>query len=103
MVVTEVDDWTWWTSIGGDLADQVPDEIWDAALETALDPSTQAITDELIPDEDTLIDAAELAYADDSWGDDDVAGVFHGDSPVEDVDSNLDGGEHHGDDGYVGL
>lgn len=112
MVVTEVDDWTWWTSIGGDLADQVPDEVWDAALETAFDPSTQAVADDLIPEDEVFAEASQLAYADNSWSGDDAG--FDGDDSgntfeagfVSSEDHGDDhGGDHgdHGDDGFVGL
>lgn len=114
MVVTEVDDWSWWTSISGDAADlgQVADDVWDAALTTALDPSTELVSEDLIPAEitgeledvvgDLSGDADDVAFASSAWSDDDHAhdtgDVLHFADEMHPVD-----GDQDGNDGFTEL
>lgn len=101
-----MDDWAWWTSIGGDLADSsgLTDSVWDSALTSALDPSA-VVSEDLIPvdeisDEfsDDLVDVAFAGGSD--WVDDGVDVFDGGEVHADHVD--FDGGDHDGD-GFVHL
>ncbi|MGK2882661.1 MAG: hypothetical protein ACSLE6_18350 [Mycobacterium sp.] len=115
--MTAVDDYTWWTTISGaDLTDMtgVADAVWDSALETALDPTTALVSEDLIPVDDLSEDLVDVAFAggdlpggdlagDDFAGDDlagdDAMGAFHGDTLAHADSDGFDGG----DDGFVEL
>lgn len=97
-----MDDLTWWTSIGGDLVDAsgVSDEVWDTALETALDPTT-VLSEDLIPDEltDDIVDIAFAAAPADPVDVIEVDEMLLASADDSGFDSDADGD----DDGFVDL
>jgi hypothetical protein len=96
MAVIGVDDRAWWSELlgsGGDIADDVPEDIWDRVLSNALNASAEAADESLLPAVENLDtdltadfdDSVDWSQAQADWADhsatDDFAVDDHTDDP----------------------